>query len=116
MRYENIDGLRKCPVCGFSAIMRKNASKRFQIHCKKCSCCTAWTDKTSAVVLWYNNADTYEKINGMKGVITMGTLFEDYKLAQAKPENDRTDAERTLIAKVDELVQAEIDRLSGKKE
>lgn len=116
MRYETIEGLRNCPVCGFSAVMKKNASKRFQVHCKKCKCCTTWTSKVNAVVLWYNNADTYEKINGMKGVITLGTLFEDYNTAMMKPEAERTDAEKALIAKIDEIRQAEIQRLSGKKE
>ncbi len=115
MKYENIDGLRKCPICGFSAIMRKNASKRFQIHCKKCKCCTPWTDKTAAVISWYNNAETYESINGRKGVIYVGTLREDYDRAMMKPENERTDAERALIAKIDEIKQAELTRLSKKE-
>lgn len=56
------EGLRTCPKCGSKAIMRKNASKRFQIHCKKCNCCTAWVSKTEAVILWYNNAAKYEEI------------------------------------------------------
>lgn len=64
MKYENIPGLRKCPVCGFSAILRKNASKRFQIKCKKCKCATSWTSKTEAVVTWYNLASMYEQIHG----------------------------------------------------
>lgn len=115
MKYEDIDGLRKCPICGFSAIMRKNASKRFQVHCKKCNCCTPWTDKISAVVSWYNNADTYEAMNGKKGVLYVGTMFEDYNRAIKKPENDRTDAERALIAKIEEIKQAEIAKLSKKE-
>ena len=115
MKYETIEGLRKCPICGFSAIMRKNASKRFQVHCKKCSCCTTWTSKISAVISWYNNADAYEKINGIKGVITVGTLREDYELAISKPESTRTDADKQLIAKIEEIRQREIERL-GKKE
>jgi len=45
----------------------------------------------------------------------MGTLFEDYATATNKPENERTDAERALIAKIEEIRQNEIARL-GKKE
>lgn len=64
IKTEQIPGLRKCPRCGFGAVMRKNASKRFQVHCKKCDAHTEWTDKLGAVIAWYNNADLYERING----------------------------------------------------
>ena len=66
MKYETVKGLRPCPKCGNMAQLRKNASKRFQVKCKKCNCCTAWTSKTEAVVMWYNNAALYEE--SMKGV------------------------------------------------
>lgn len=66
MQYEEIDGLRNCPMCGGPAHLRKNASKRFQVKCKKCRCCTAWTSKPLAIVLWYNNATVYEAINPPK--------------------------------------------------
>lgn len=64
MKYETIPNLRKCPICGFGAIMRKNASKRFQVKCKKCKCATPWTSKIEAVITWYNNADFYEREHG----------------------------------------------------
>lgn len=64
MKYENIPSLRKCPLCGHSAILRKNASKRFQVKCKKCKCCTPWTSKTEAVIAWYNMAAMYEQLYG----------------------------------------------------
>jgi len=64
MTYEDIPELRPCPMCGSEAHLRKNASKRFQVKCKKCRCCTAWTSKTMAVVLWYNNAAIYENMKG----------------------------------------------------
>lgn len=66
MKYEQIEGLRACPMCGSEAHLRKNASKRFQVHCKKCKCCTVWTSKTEAVVTWYNNAAKFEAINGRR--------------------------------------------------
>lgn len=64
IKTENIPGLRKCPMCGYGAVLRKNASKRFQVHCKKCQAHTEWTDKTSAIIAWYNMSDLYERING----------------------------------------------------
>lgn len=64
IKTENIPGLRKCPRCGYGAVMRKNASKRFQVHCKKCDAHTEWTDKLGAVIAWYNMADLYERLNG----------------------------------------------------
>lgn len=62
MKYEELPNLRPCPMCGSEAHLRKNASKRFQVKCKKCKCCTIWTSKTEAVITWYNNASTYEAI------------------------------------------------------
>ncbi len=64
IKTEEIRGLRKCPVCGYGAVMRKNASKRFQVHCKKCKACSAWTDKAHAIIDWYNMSDLYERIHG----------------------------------------------------
>lgn len=64
IKTEEIPGLRKCPICGFGSVLRKNASKRFQVHCKKCHAHTEWTDKTAAIVAWYNMSDLYERING----------------------------------------------------
>ena len=64
MRYEELIGLRTCPFCGAAAHIRRNASKRFQVHCKKCDCQTAWTSKPAAIVAWYNNADFYERTHG----------------------------------------------------
>lgn len=45
----------------------------------------------------------------------MGSLYEDYATATKKPENERTDAEKALIAKIDEIRANEIARL-GKKD
>lgn len=64
MKYIEINGLRKCPVCGFSSMMRKNASKRFQVKCKKCKCATAWTSKSEAIIAWYNMCEVYERLYG----------------------------------------------------
>lgn len=64
MKYEQIANLRPCPICGSEAHLRKNASKRFQVKCKKCRCCTDWVAKTDAVVMWYNNAELYERMKG----------------------------------------------------
>lgn len=65
VKTEKIIGLRNCPMCGAPAVLRKNASKRFQVHCRKCQCCTTWTNKTEAVVKWYNNAKIYEDTHGI---------------------------------------------------
>lgn len=67
MKYETVDNLRPCPMCGSEAHMRKNASKRFQVHCKKCRCCTAWVSKIEAVVMWYNNAEIYDSMRKKEG-------------------------------------------------
>lgn len=64
MKYEELNGLRTCPICGSAAHIRRNASKRFQVHCKKCKCQTAWLNKPAAIVAWYNNADFYERTHG----------------------------------------------------
>lgn len=64
MRYEDLRGLRTCPLCGADAHIRRNASKRFQVHCKKCNCQTLWTSKPAAIVAWYNNAEFYERTHG----------------------------------------------------
>ena len=64
VKIENIKGLRKCAMCGHEAILRKNASKRFQVQCQGCKAHTAWTDKTSAIIDWYNTCDLYERANG----------------------------------------------------
>lgn len=45
----------------------------------------------------------------------MGKLHDDYTAAKNKPENERTEAEKALIAKVEEIRQNEIARL-GKKD
>lgn len=76
MKAEKIAGLRTCPVCGHQAIMRKNASKRFQIHCRKCACCTPWTSKIDCVVRWYNYAKIYEDLNGITPPLPGKTIEE----------------------------------------
>lgn len=45
----------------------------------------------------------------------MGNLFEDYTTAKQKPENERNDAEKALISRVEAIRQKEIAKL-GKKE
>ena len=42
-------------------------------------------------------------------------LYDDYNAAIKKPEQERSEAEKALIAKIEEIRQAEIARL-GKKE
>lgn len=86
MKTEKIIGLRHCPVCGSPAVMRKNASKRFQVHCRKCEFCTAWTSKPDAIIRWYNNSAIYENLNGVTPPIT-GEAPED-RLADAKQALD----------------------------
>lgn len=54
MKTLKIKDLANCPMCGAKAIMRKNASKDFQIACTKCDCHTGWTTKPDAIVRWYN--------------------------------------------------------------
>lgn len=87
MKYEEIPELRNCPICGSHAIIRKNASKRFQVKCSKCNCCTAWASKPQAIISWYNNAAFYEAQNGTKRP-------EEKKRNVA---NDLTEAGKTLL-------------------
>lgn len=54
MQTIRIANLMKCPVCGAKAVLRKNASKDFQVACTKCECRTSWQRKTEAVITWYN--------------------------------------------------------------
>jgi len=54
MKTINTRALHKCPICGARAILRKNASKEFQVTCTKCECRTNWYRKTDAVITWYN--------------------------------------------------------------
>lgn len=60
MKTQKIKNLRTCPKCGGEAILRKNASKRFQVHCRKCDVHTSWESKIDAVVSWYNLSAIYE--------------------------------------------------------
>lgn len=59
-----IKGLRNCPKCGHFAVMRKNASKRFEVYCPKCHSHSIWANKIDAVVDWYNKSALYERYNG----------------------------------------------------
>ena len=50
-----LDGLRKCKICGSSNIvLRRDASKAFQVYCEKCGNRTKWQKKTEAVIEWFN--------------------------------------------------------------
>jgi len=84
VKTEKIIGLRNCPACGSPAVLRKNASKRFQVHCKNCDWCTAWTSKPESIVKWYNNAKIYEEINGITPPPTGKTAEE--KLADTSKD------------------------------
>lgn len=99
VKIEQISGLRLCPMCSSEAVMRKNASKRFQVKCKKCSCATAWTDKVNAVVLWYNNAAFYEQQKGGKDMEAFKQAVEE---AQKKPEQERTPEEKLMLKALEE--------------
>lgn len=89
-----IEGLRNCPVCGSKPVLRRNASKRFQVHCTKCDACTGWKDKTEAIITWYNNAELYEKIHGK---------IQETRQQQEKPLSHR---ERITGEAVNNLVEA----------
>ena len=114
MKHEEIKNLRKCPICGSPAFLRKNASKRFQVKCKQCKCQTSWTDKTNAVVMWYNNAEWYDRQQGKKEVMNM-TLEEAIKTAEAIPEKDRTPEQVTMLKAWEEAKKKALDRLMPKE-
>lgn len=54
-----------CPFCGSdNVVIRKNASKDFQVYCKKCEAHGGWTTKPQAIINWYSMAINYWKNNG----------------------------------------------------
>lgn len=61
-----VKGLRDCPLCGHSVLMRKNASKKFQVYCPKCHCKSDWLNKVEAIIYWYNMAELHDKLHGNK--------------------------------------------------
>lgn len=111
----DVEGLRNCPVCGKKAILRRNASKRFQVHCTKCSACTPWRDKTDAIITWYNNAELYEKLHG----IPQTTESEPAPISQRKRMTG--EAAQKLADALAEYITAEheyhssLDRLEDAK-
>lgn len=111
VKVETIPGIRICPICGGEAVMRKNASKRFQVKCKRCSCATAWTDKVNAVVMWYNNAAFYEQQKG--GNVMTDELRKAIEAAQAKPENERTAEEKLMLKAFEEAKANALASLKG---
>ena len=61
MQNIRIAHLAKCPICGGSAKLRKNAAKRFQVACSKCRFRTAWERKCDAIISWYNMSEVVRK-------------------------------------------------------
>lgn len=64
MQTIKVNEIRKCPLCGSKAIMRKNASKDFQVKCSKCEFQTGWRTKPEAIAVWYNLMIAYWTNNG----------------------------------------------------
>lgn len=67
------ESLHRCPLCGAKAVIRKNASKDFQIACTKCYCHTGWSTKPEAIATWYNNMIQMWKNNGQLTLDTPDT-------------------------------------------
>lgn len=43
-----------CPFCGSNnVIIRRNASKEFQVHCYNCGSHNGWDTKTQTIINWY---------------------------------------------------------------
>lgn len=55
MLVTKIDGIKPCKICGSdNIILRRDASKAFQLKCDKCGNHTKWQKKINAVIEWYN--------------------------------------------------------------
>lgn len=53
MKTVKLSSLDVCPLCGNKPVLRKNASKDFQVWCKHCHCRTDWLTKPEAIIYWY---------------------------------------------------------------
>jgi len=77
MKTITIKGLAKCPMCGAKAMMRRNASKDFQVKCSKCEFQTGWRTKPEAIATWYNLMIVYWKNTGKLNLDTQDTPKKD---------------------------------------
>lgn len=64
MKEFTVPNLIACPRCGNEALLRKNASKDFQIRCPQCGAHTAWKRKPEAIITWYNMVIQYMRNAG----------------------------------------------------
>lgn len=85
MKTQKIKNLRHCPKCGSEVILRKNASKRFQVACPKCRVHTGWESKIDAVVSWYNLSAIYEGQHGKPGDKGHQPERDEYRSPQEDP-------------------------------
>lgn len=77
MKTITIRGIRNCPICGAKAIMRRNASKDFQVSCTKCAFNSGWTTKPYALIAWYNMTIQYWQNIGKLNLDTLDTPKKD---------------------------------------
>lgn len=64
MKEYQLANIIHCARCGAEPILRKNASKVFQVRCPQCQARTGWKRKTDAVISWYNMMIQYMRNNG----------------------------------------------------
>lgn len=55
IRKREIPHIANCPICGEKPVLRRNASKKFQVYCVKCKTRTSWMTKPEAIIQWYNH-------------------------------------------------------------
>lgn len=54
-----------CPFCGSErVVLRKNASKDFQVHCNACKAHGGWNTKPQAIISWFTMAVNYWRNKG----------------------------------------------------
>lgn len=63
MKEFTLKNIIDCPVCGSSVILRRNASKDFQIYCPTCKAHSEWMRKADTIIQWYNMVIQYQKNN-----------------------------------------------------
>lgn len=64
MKISTLTNIIPCPRCGNEPVLRRNASKLFQVRCEHCHARTGWKRKTDAVIMWYNMVIQYMRNNG----------------------------------------------------
>lgn len=85
MKTQTIKNLRRCPKCGGEVILRKNASKRFQVACPKCRTHTGWESKIDAIISWYNLSAIYEGMYSKLGDKGHQSERDEYHAPQEDP-------------------------------